>query len=81
MKNLILSIFVFFSITVLAQTKQKFSVGYNKNVETYFLAELLAVDYRITNKSFEEYKKIECRKYQPAIEETLQKYVYQKNKS
>lgn len=70
---------MFFSISVLAQTKQVFSVGYNKNIEIYFLAELLAVEYRRTNKSFEEYKKNECRKYQPIIEETLQKYFYLKN--
>lgn len=79
MKNLILPFFLFFSILVLAQAKQNFSVGYNKNIETYFLAELLAVDHRKTNKSFEEYKRNECRKYQPTIEETLQKHFYLKN--
>jgi Domain of unknown function (DUF4932) len=79
MKKLLLSFFLFFSLSALARTNQVFSIGYNKNVETYFLAELLAVDYRRTNKSFEEYKRNECRKYQPTIEETLQKYSYLKN--
>ena len=71
-------IFLFLPVCVFAQHKEKFSVTYNRNVETYFLAELFAVDYRKTNISFEKYKKTECRKYQPIIEETLKKYDYLK---
>lgn len=81
MKKLIFPFFLFISISVSAQTIQNFSVSYNKNIKTYFLAELLAVDYRKSNKSFEEYKRNECRKYQPVIEEILEKYSYLKNNS
>ena len=70
--------FLLFSVSVFAQHKDKFSVGYNKSIESYFLAELLAVEYRKTNTSFEEYKKKECRKYQPLIEEILDKHSYLK---
>ena len=71
-------LFFLFSASVFAQDKEKFSVTYNRNIESYFLAELFAVDYRKTNKSFEEYKRTECRKYQPIIAETLKKYDYLK---
>jgi Domain of unknown function (DUF4932) len=72
-------IVIFFSVSVFAQDKEKFSVTYNRNIETYFLAELFAVDYRKTNTSFEKYKRTECRKYQPLIAESLKRYGYLKN--
>ena len=79
MKTSTLLFSLFLSLSVFSQTKEKFSVTYNRNIETYFLAELFAVNYRRTNKSFEQYKKTECRKYQPLIAETLKTYGYLKN--
>ena len=77
-KKVTLLLFVFYPLTVSAQDKEKFSVTWNRNIETYFLAELFAVDYRRTNRSFEEYKRSECRKYQPLIEQTLTRFGYLK---
>jgi hypothetical protein len=76
-KSQVIIFFTSFSFCF-AQYKEKFSVTYNRNIESYFLAELLAVDYRKTNRSFEAYKRTECRKYQPIIEETIKKYGYLK---
>ncbi|SIT22951.1 protein of unknown function [Chryseobacterium ureilyticum] len=57
----------------------KFSVTYNKNVETYFLAEILSAEHRKTNKDFELYKIKECSVYQPIVKSTLAKYNHLKN--
>ena len=79
MKKTMLLSFLFLSGSVFSQHKEKFSVTYNRNIESYFLAELFAVDFRKTNVSFENYKRTECRKYQPIIAETLKAYGYLKN--
>ncbi|MBV8327427.1 hypothetical protein [Chryseobacterium sp.] len=42
------------------EKKAKFSVSYNRNIETYFLAEILSADHRKNNKDFELYKIKEC---------------------
>lgn len=57
----------------------KFSVNYNKNVETYFLAEILSAEHRKNNKDFELYKIKECSVYQPIVNLALKKYAYLKN--
>lgn len=57
----------------------KFFVNYNRNVETYFLAEILSADHRKINKDFELYKIKECSVYQPVVGNALKKYEYLKN--
>ncbi|OCA72676.1 hypothetical protein BBH99_13055 [Chryseobacterium contaminans] len=57
----------------------KFSVHYNKNIETYFLAEILSAEHRKNNKDFELYKIKECSVYQPIVNKALKKYEYLKN--
>ncbi|RYE19958.1 MAG: DUF4932 domain-containing protein [Sphingobacteriaceae bacterium] len=67
-------VFVIFSFatTSLAQSRsKKLEVAYSKNVETYFLAELLAVDHRIKNKNWEEFKRKECSSYQPIVKAAI----------
>mgnify|MGYP000477642663 CR=1 FL=1 len=50
---------------------EKFSAEFNKNIETYFLAEILSIDHRKTNKQWEEYKLKTCKEYQPIVEKAL----------
>lgn len=57
----------------------KFSVNYNKNIETYFLAEILSAEHRKNNKDFELYKIKECSAYQPIVSAVLKKYGHLKN--
>ncbi|MDM1555097.1 MULTISPECIES: DUF4932 domain-containing protein [Chryseobacterium] len=57
----------------------KFSVNYNKNIETYFLAEILSAEHRKNNKDFELYKIKECSVYQPIVNKVLKKYEHLKN--
>ncbi|WP_250254205.1 DUF4932 domain-containing protein [Chryseobacterium sp. Marseille-Q3244] len=57
----------------------KFSVNYNKNVETYFLAEILSAEHRKNNKDFELYKIKECSVYQPIVDSALKRYKYLKD--
>ncbi|MDN3693267.1 DUF4932 domain-containing protein [Chryseobacterium tructae] len=57
----------------------KFSVNYNKNIETYFLAEILSAEHRKNNKDFELYKIKECSVYQPIVNNALKKYEYLKD--
>lgn len=57
----------------------KFSVNYNKNIETYFLAEILSAEHRKNNKDFELYKIKECSVYQPIVNVALKKYAYLKD--
>ncbi|WP_336960760.1 DUF4932 domain-containing protein [Chryseobacterium contaminans] len=61
------------------QKSSKFSVSYNKNIETYFLAEILSAEHRKNNKDFELYKIKECSVYQPIVNKALKKYEYLKN--
>ncbi len=56
-----------------------FSVTYNKNIETYFLVEILSAEHRKNNKDFELYKIQECSVYQPIVKKGLQKYDHLKN--
>ncbi|PWN67046.1 DUF4932 domain-containing protein [Chryseobacterium oncorhynchi] len=61
------------------QNTSKFSVNYNKNIETYFLAEILSAEHRKNNKDFELYKIKECSEYQPIVKSALSKYKRLKN--
>ncbi|MFZ4928535.1 hypothetical protein [Chryseobacterium sp. Mn2064] len=61
------------------KNSSKFSVSYNKNIETYFLAEILSADHRKINKDFELYKIKECSAYQPIVKSALQKFERLKN--
>lgn len=49
----------------------KFITDYNKNIETYFLAEILSIEHRETNKQWEEYKLKTCKEYQPIVAKAL----------
>ncbi|MDN3593468.1 DUF4932 domain-containing protein [Zunongwangia endophytica] len=49
----------------------KFNVDFNKNIETYFLAEILSIEHRKTNKQWEEYKLNTCKEYQPIVAKAL----------
>lgn len=74
---------VFVSLASLFSFSQKitskFSVNYNKNVETYFLAEILSAEHRKNNKDFELYKIKVCSDYQPIVKNALSKYERLKN--
>lgn len=61
------------------KNSSKFSVSYNKNIETYFLAEILSAEHRKNNKDFELYKIKECSVYQPIVSKALKKYEHLKN--
>lgn len=80
MKN-ILTIFVvlFFTVSFSQKKASKFSVNYNKNIETYFLAEILSAEHRKANKDFELFKIKECSTYQPIVKNALEKYSSLKN--
>lgn len=67
------------TFTFAQKNTSKFSVTYNKNVETYFLAEILSAEHRRTNKDFELYKIKECSEYQPIVKNALDKYSHLKN--
>lgn len=58
---------------------QKINITFSKNIETYFLAEILAADYRETNKEFELFKKKECSVYQPIVKKAIIEYDNPKN--
>lgn len=57
--------------SLFGQEKDNFSITSNKNIETYFLAEILSADFRTTNKDFEQYKVKESQKYQPIVKQAL----------
>lgn len=80
MKN-ILTIFVvlFFTLSFSQKKASKFSVSYSKNVDTYFLAEILSAEHRKINKDFELFKIKECSTYQPMVKRALEKYGHLKN--
>lgn len=73
----LLSLFIVLAYTLAGEKSyaqsyhNKFQVGYHKNIESYFLAELLAVRYRQTNQQWEAYKLKECRSYQPIVDRAL----------
>lgn len=52
----------------------KFDVNFNENIETYFLAEILSIGHRKTNKQWEEYKLKTCKEYQPIVVKALQDF-------
>ncbi len=56
-----------------------FEVGYNENIETYFLAELLAVKHRKTNAQWETYKLKTCKEYQPIVKLALDRFDTEEN--
>lgn len=61
------------------KNNSRFSVTYNKNIETYFLAEILSAEHRKNNKDFELHKIKECSVYQPIVKKALEKYERLKN--
>ncbi|WP_343764799.1 DUF4932 domain-containing protein [Gangjinia marincola] len=65
----------FLTLLLSCQTEKKqpdkFSADFNKNIETYFLAEILSIDHRNTNKQWEEYKLKTCKEYQPIVAKAL----------
>src|SRR6185503_4418930 len=77
--RIVLLIFFSLPLFLLAQQKENFTITFNKNIETYFLAEILAADHRKPNKSFEQYKVSECSKYQPIVKRALAKFKSQIN--
>ncbi len=52
----------------------KFDTSFNENVETYFLAEILAIEHRTKNKQWEVYKLKTCKEYQPIAAKALADY-------
>lgn len=62
---------LFLSCQTVRKQSDKFSVKYNENIETYFLAEILSVEHRKTNKQWEEYKLKTCKEYQPIVSNAL----------
>lgn len=52
----------------------KFDTSFNENVETYFLAEILAIEHRTENKQWEVYKLKACKEYQPIASKALADY-------
>lgn len=80
MKKLLFILVSLSSTLSFSQKKSsKFSVSYNKNIETYFLAEILSTEHRKNNKDFELYKIKECSVYQPVVNKALKKYEHLKN--
>ncbi len=67
-------ILCFLSCQKSEHTTNKFEVSYNHNIETYFLAELLAVEYRTTNSQWETYKLTTCKDYQPIVNMALDSF-------
>ncbi|MDH6253707.1 hypothetical protein M2347_003434 [Chryseobacterium sp. H1D6B] len=80
MKN-ILVIFglLFFTLSFSQKNTSKFSVSYSKNIDTYFLAEILSAEHRKINRDFELFKIKECSTYQPVVKQALEKYGHLKN--
>lgn len=79
-KHVIFIITLFF---ISCQKPQKqtsnFEVNYHENVETYFLAELMAVKHRKTNIQWENYKLKTCKEYQPIVKMALDRFDTQEN--
>lgn len=77
----ILSFFIllFFTLSFSQKKTSKFAVSYHKNIETYFLAEILSAEHRKANKGFELFKIKECSTYQPIVKKALDKYGHLKN--
>ncbi|MBB6369897.1 DUF4932 domain-containing protein [Chryseobacterium shigense] len=80
MKKIVAVFAVFiFSLHFSQKKTSKFSVSHNRNIETYFLAEILSVEHRKNNKDFELYKIKECSVYQPIVKKAIDKYGSLKN--
>lgn len=62
---------LFLSCQTVKNQPDKFSTDFNKNIETYFIAETLSIDHRKTNKQWEEYKLKTCKEYQPIVAKVL----------
>lgn len=65
---------LFFTLSFSQKKASKFTVSYHKNIDTYFLAEILSADHRKVNKDFELFKIKECSTYQPIVKRALEKY-------
>ncbi|MCF8713743.1 DUF4932 domain-containing protein [Joostella atrarenae] len=70
-KLMILGILISFLSCKIEKNTDKFNVEFNRNIETYFLAELISIDHRKTNKQWEEYKLKTCKEYQPIVGNAL----------
>lgn len=62
---------LFFSCETDKQKLDKFDADFSENIETYFLAEILSIEYRNKNKQWEEYKLQTVREYQPIVARAL----------
>lgn len=71
MRNIIA---LFSLIFFLFSQGQTINISYNKNIETYFLAEILSADHRTINKDFENFKIKECSTYQPIVKRALDQF-------
>ncbi|MAZ26219.1 MAG: hypothetical protein CL868_03960 [Cytophagaceae bacterium] len=71
---IVLGILFFISCQKPQEQTSNFEVAYNVNVETYFLAELLAVKYRKTNSQWENHKLSTCQEYQPIVKLALNRF-------
>ncbi|ASK29131.1 hypothetical protein CEY12_02975 [Chryseobacterium sp. T16E-39] len=75
MKNILTLFSILFFIQSFSQKNtSKFQVTYNRNIETYFLAEILSAEHRKINKDFELFKIKECSTYQPIVKRALAEY-------
>jgi hypothetical protein len=70
---------LFFTLCFSQKKTSKFSVSYHKNIDTYFLAEILSAEHRKSNRDFELFKIKECSTYQPIVKQALNKYGHLKN--
>lgn len=71
--------FIFFIQAFSQKSMRKFSVDFNRNIETYFLAEILSAEHRRNNKDFELYKIKECSVYQPIVKKSIEKFGHLKD--
>lgn len=67
-------VLLFFTLSFSQKKGSKFTVSYHKNIDTYFLAEILSADYRKVNKDFEHFKIKNCSTYQPIVKRAIEKY-------
>ncbi|TVZ25852.1 uncharacterized protein DUF4932 [Gillisia sp. Hel_I_86] len=65
---------IFLSCKTEKKQSEKFDAHFNENIETYFLAEILSIPHRKTNKQWEEHKLETCKKYQPIVAKALADY-------
>lgn len=74
-KFLTLQIFVLLlSCQTVKKQPDKFRSDFNVNIETYFLAEILSIEHRETNKKWEQLKLKTCKEYQPIVAKALTEF-------